>query len=62
MKMKCKVDIVREGVEYVKDDILDIPESNVDKWIDKGWGTPIEKKEQKVKKQTKELKVDKETK
>ena len=45
MKMKCKVDIVREGVEYQKDDILDIPESNVDKWIAKGWGTPIEKKE-----------------
>tara|TARA_R100000773_G_scaffold44333_1_gene45091 strand:+ start:416 stop:604 length:189 start_codon:yes stop_codon:yes gene_type:complete len=62
MKIKCKVDIVREGVEYVKGDVVDIPESNVDKWVTKGWGSPVEHKEQKSKKETKEFKGEKETK
>ena len=60
--MKCKVDIVREGVEYVKGDIIDVPESNIDKWLSKGWGSLLEHKEQKQKKETKELKAEKETK
>tara|TARA_R100000773_G_scaffold14281_1_gene13055 strand:- start:866 stop:1054 length:189 start_codon:yes stop_codon:yes gene_type:complete len=62
MKIKCKTVITREGVEYQKGDVLDIPESNVSKWVAKGWGVPIETKEHKEKKETKELKVDKETK
>ena len=62
MKIKCKVDIVREGVEYVKGDVVDIPEVNVDKWVAKGWGSPVEHKEHKSKKETKEYKAQKETK
>ena len=62
MKIKCKVDIVRKGVEYSKGDVIDIPEANVDKWVSKGWGELIVKKEQKSKKVTKELKEEKETK
>ena len=41
---------------------MDITESNVDKWVSKGWGELIVKKEQKSKKVTKELKEEKETK
>ena len=37
MKIKCKTEITREGIEYQKGDVLDIPESNVSKWIEKGW-------------------------
>ena len=63
MKIKCKTEITREGIEYNKGDIIDIPESNVSKWVAKGWGEIIEKKEMKSKKkETKELKVKKETK
>jgi len=63
MKIKCKTEITREGIEYNKGDIIDIPESNVSKWVSKGWGETIEKKEMKSKKkETKELKVKKETK
>ncbi len=63
MKIKCKTEITREGIEYNKGDIIDIPESNVSKWVSKGWGEVVEKKEMKSKKkETKELKVKKETK
>jgi len=63
MKIKCKTEITREGIEYNKGYIIDIPESNVSKWVSKGWGETIEKKEMKSKKkETKELKVKKETK
>jgi len=62
MKIKCKTEITREGVEYQKGDIIDIPEANVSKWVAKGWGEVVEKKEAQIKKETKELKVKKETK
>tara|TARA_R100000329_G_scaffold109260_2_gene89737 strand:+ start:592 stop:780 length:189 start_codon:yes stop_codon:yes gene_type:complete len=62
MKIKCKTEITREGVEYQIGDIVDIPESNVSKWIEKGWGEKVIIKEEKSKKETKELKVKKETK
>lgn len=63
MKIKCKTEIIREGVEYQKGDIIDIPESNVSKWVAKGWGEVVENKEDKTnKKETKELKIKKETK
>ncbi len=62
MKIKCKTEITREGIEYKKGDILDIPESNVSKWIEKGWGEKIDVKVEKASKETKELKVKKETK
>ena len=41
---------------------IDIPESNVSKWIEKGWGEKIDTKEEKATKETKELKVKRETK
>ena len=62
MKIKFKTEITREGVEYQIGDIVDIPESNVSKWIEKGWGEKVVSKEDKSKKETKELKVKKETK
>tara|TARA_Y100000114_G_scaffold141855_1_gene147952 strand:- start:296 stop:484 length:189 start_codon:yes stop_codon:yes gene_type:complete len=62
MKIKCKTEITREGIEYKKGDILDIPESNVSKWIEKGWGEKIDVKVEKASKETKELKVKRETK
>jgi hypothetical protein len=51
MKIKCKTEIIREGVEYQNS-----------KWIAKGWGEVIKTKEEKVKKETKEFKVKKESK
>ena len=62
MKIKCLTEIHRNNVVYNKGDVLDIPESNVSKWIEKGWGECINKKELKVKKETKELKTKKTTK
>ena len=62
MKIKCKTEIKREGIEYQKGDILDIPESNVSKWIEKGWGEKVDTKEEKATKETKEFKGKKESK
>jgi hypothetical protein len=67
MKIKLLIPIKRNGQNYKEGDILDIPENNIGKWIKKGWGESIEKivkkKEVKIKKETKELKIDsKETK
>ncbi|MAO23633.1 MAG: hypothetical protein CMJ25_23040 [Phycisphaerae bacterium] len=67
MKIKLLTSIKRNGQNYVAGDILDIPENNVGKWLKNGWGESIEKivkkKEVKIKKETKELKIDlKETK
>jgi len=50
-----------EGKEIQAGEIIDIKESSKDKYIAKGWGELV-KKEVKVKKETKELKVDKLTK
>jgi|14BtaG_2_1085337.scaffolds.fasta_scaffold55928_3 hypothetical protein len=67
MKIKLLTSIKRNGQNYIAGDILDIPENNVGKWLKNGWGESIEKivkkKEVKIKKETKELKIDlKETK
>ena len=62
MKIKCKIDITTEGVDYKKGDTIDIPEINVSKWVAKGWGDAIVKKEEKATKETKELKVKKQSK
>ena len=62
MKIKCKTDITRDGIEYHKDDIIDISQDNVSKWIAKGWGEKVDTKEEKATKETKELKVKKQSK
>jgi len=67
MKIKLLTSIKRNGQNYIAGDILDIPENNVGKWLKNGWGESIDKivkkKEVKIKKETKELKIDlKETK
>lgn len=43
-------------------DVVDVPDSQKQKWIAYGLGEEIVKKESKAKKETKEFKVDKETK
>jgi len=67
MKIKLLTSIKRNGQNFIAGDILDIPENNARKWLKNGWGESIEKpnkkKEVKIKKETKELKLDsKETK
>jgi hypothetical protein len=63
MKIKLLIDTMHNGVSKKKGDVLDVIDRNADKWISKGWGEPIKKKEAKPKKETKELKIDsKETK
>ena len=63
MKIKLLTSISKEGRNYNEGDIIEINESNLSKWISKGWGEAIIKKEAKPKKETKELKIDsKETK
>ena len=67
MKIKLLTPVKRKGQNQKEGDIIDIPEKNVGKWIKKGRGESIEKivkkKEIKIKKETKELKIDsKETK
>lgn len=63
MKIKLKTSIQKDGREYQAGDIIEINEANLPKWIANEWGEPIEKKEAKPKKETKELKLDsKETK
>jgi len=58
MKIKLLTSIKRNGQNYIEGDILDIPENNIDIWIINGWGELIDKKEKKIKKETKELKID----
>jgi hypothetical protein len=63
MKIKLLTQIKKGGQIYKDGDILDIEEHKIDKWIKMGWGELIDKKEKKIKKETKELKIDsKETK
>ena len=61
MKVKLLCNMLIEGKEVQAGEIIDIKESSKDKYIAKGWGELV-KKEVKVKKETKELKVDKLTK
>jgi hypothetical protein len=62
MKLKVKEEVKRDGVIYKEGDIIDIPEANVPVWVSKGWGNPIEKKEEKGAKETKEFKAEKKSK
>tara|TARA_Y100001938_G_C7912474_1_gene340318 strand:- start:384 stop:572 length:189 start_codon:yes stop_codon:yes gene_type:complete len=62
MKIKCKTEITREGVDYKKGDVINIPEENVSKWVAKGWGEVVDTKEEKATKETKEFKGNKESK
>lgn len=51
--------MVKNGKEIQEGAIMDIPDANAPKWIAKGWGEPVgQKKENKAKKETKELKLD----
>lgn len=61
MKVKLLCNMLIDGKEIQAGEIIDIKESSKDKYIAKGWGELV-KKEVKVKKETKELKVDKLTK
>ena len=62
MKIKCKIEITKDGVDYKAGSIIDVPSENVSKWIDKGWGEKINTKEEKATKETKEFKGKKESK
>ncbi len=63
MKIKLLIPISKEGRDYKEGDIIEINDANISKWISKGWGEAIKKKEAKLKRETKELKLDsKETK
>ena len=61
MKIKLKTSMIIEGKEIAACEIININKSNLDKWLKKGWGEII-KKEVKIKKETKEFKIDKQTK
>lgn len=59
MKIKLLMPMVKNGKEIQEGAIMDIPDANAPKWIAKGWGEPVgQKKENKAKKETKELKID----
>lgn len=58
MKIKLLTQIKKGGQIYKDGDILDIEHHKIDKWIKMGWGELIDKKEKKIKKETKELKID----
>lgn len=58
MKIKLLTQIKKGGQIYKDGDILDIKDHKIDKWIKMGWGELIDKKEKKIKKETKELKID----
>ena len=62
MKVKLLKDIVHNGVPKKAGSSIDILDRNYDKWISKGLCEPFKKKEVKIKKETKELKVEKITK
>lgn len=59
MKIKLLTSIKQDGKLIEKDSVIKLDEKIAQTWINKGWA----KKESKIKKQTKELKLDsKETK
>jgi hypothetical protein len=62
MKIKLKIPMIIDGKEISEGEIVNINENNLDKWLKKGWGSVIEKELKPKKKETKELKVAKETK
>ncbi len=62
MKIKLKIPMIIDGKEISAGEIVNINENNLDKWLKKGWGVPVEKQEKQKKKETKEFKAVKETK
>lgn len=58
MKIKMLTDVNKEGIRYTKGETYNIDKSDAGKWVSRGYAL----KEEKAKKQTKELKVKKETK
>ena len=63
MKAKLKTSLKIDGKKIESGEIVNINEDQFIKWSTKGWIESIEKKESKIKKETKELKIDsKETK
>tara|TARA_R100000231_G_scaffold51834_1_gene43684 strand:+ start:3238 stop:3414 length:177 start_codon:yes stop_codon:yes gene_type:complete len=58
MKVKLKTELLKDGVTYDKGCVMDVSDASAEVWIAKGWAS----KEEKGKKETKELKQDKETK
>tara|TARA_R100001163_G_C4961558_1_gene125184 strand:- start:293 stop:484 length:192 start_codon:yes stop_codon:yes gene_type:complete len=58
MKIKLLTPMMKDGKEIEAGSVIDIPESNAPKWIKRKWGEPVHKKEHKIKKETKEFKVD----
>ena len=58
MKIKMLTDVNKEGIKYTKGESYNIDKSDAEKWVSRGYAT----KEEKAKKETKVLKVKKETK
>jgi len=58
MKIKLLTQIKKAGQIYKENDIIEVEDHKIDKWIKMGWGELIDKKEKKIKKETKELKID----
>ena len=58
MKIKLLTQNKKGGQIYKEGHIMDIEDQKIDKWIKMGWGELIVKKEKKIKKETKELKID----
>lgn len=58
MKIKLLTQIKKAGQIFIEGDIMEVEDHKVDKWIEMGWGELIDKKEKKIKKETKELKID----
>tara|TARA_R100001163_G_C5056548_1_gene192988 strand:- start:1542 stop:1727 length:186 start_codon:yes stop_codon:yes gene_type:complete len=61
MKIKLLTEMIIDGHEVPAGEIVEINESSSYKWIKNKWGEPVIK-EKKIVKETKELKVSKETK
>ena len=58
MKIKLLMPIVKNGKEIEAGTVVDIDETKAPKYISRKWGEPVKNKEHKVKKETKELKID----
>lgn len=63
MKAKLKTSLKIDGKKIEAGEIINISDDQFNKWSSKGWVESVAKKEAKIKKETKELKIDsKETK
>ncbi len=63
MKVKLLTSLKIDGKQIEKGEVINVSDDQFIKWSNKGWIESISKKEAKIKKETKELKIDsKETK